>query len=77
MWCEMNTLRGSKKGNRLRETGVRLYEDQIEKLDMIVTLGNRREDRSRLIREGIDQLIAQRLGSAVSGLAKAHASGQR
>lgn len=77
----MNRLSAEKKGKdstgktgaRLRETGVRLYEDQIEKLDMIVTLSNRREDRSRLIREGIDQVIAQRLGSAVSALATSHA----
>lgn len=40
---------------------MRLYEDQIEKLEMIVSLGNGREDRSRLIREGIDMVIAQRL----------------
>jgi hypothetical protein len=63
-----------KTAPRLRETGVRLYADQIEKLDMIVTLANGREDRSRLIREGIDQVIAQRLGSAVSALATRHAA---
>jgi hypothetical protein len=67
----------SGKAAKLRETGVRLYEDQIEKLDIIVMLGNGREDRSRLIREGIDNLIAQRLGNAVSALAGAHAAQQR
>ena len=49
---------------RKRETGVRLYEDQITKLDMLVTLHNGRKDRSTLIREAIDALLAQRLGSA-------------
>lgn len=63
------------KPSRLRETGVRLYEDQIEKLNIIVTLGNGREDRSRLIREGIDQLIAQRLGQAVTAVAAAQRAG--
>lgn len=76
----MKRLTGAKKGgravaktgSRLRETGVRLYADQIEKLDMIVTLANGREDRSRLIREGIDQVIAQRLGTAMTALAASH-----
>lgn len=49
-----------------KETGVRLYEDQIQKLDMLVTLGNGRKDRSTLIREAIDNLLAQRLGGAVA-----------
>lgn len=47
-----------------KETGVRLYEDQITKLDILVTLGNGRKDRSTLIREAIDNLLAQRLGAA-------------
>jgi hypothetical protein len=52
---------------RKRETGVRLYEDQIHKLDMLVSLGNGRKDRSTLIREAIDGLIALRLGNVVAG----------
>lgn len=65
MWCEMNILQGTLP--RKRETGVRLYEDQITKLDMLVTLANGRKDRSTLIREAIDNLIAQRLSTAISG----------
>lgn len=61
----MNILQGTLP--RKRETGVRLYEDQITKLDMLVTLANGRKDRSTLIREAIDNLIAQRLSTAISG----------
>jgi hypothetical protein len=51
---------------RKRETGVRLYEDQITKLDMLVTLAHGRKDRSTLIREAIDNMLAQRFSAATT-----------
>lgn len=52
-----------KKG--MRETGLRLYHDQLEKLDLLVNLCNGRKDRSHIIREAIDVYIDSKL----SGLA--------
>jgi len=63
-WCMNGTNVAARP--RKRETGVRLYEDQVTKLDMLVLLTNGRKDRSTLIREAIDALLAQRLSGATS-----------
>lgn len=49
-----------------KQTGLRLYGDQIEKLDMLVALSHARKDRSVLIREAIDEYIAKRLSGLMA-----------
>ncbi len=56
MGC-MKTIRLPKT----RETGIRLYGDQIEKLDLIKQLTRGRKDRSTLIREAIDDFTDKQL----------------
>jgi hypothetical protein len=58
----LKTQGASPEAPRTRETGIRLYVDQIEKLDLIVRLHRGRKDRSTLIREAIDAFTDSRLG---------------
>ena len=44
-----------------KQTGLRLFPDQITKLDSLVSQTNGRKDRSELIREAIDRYLADRL----------------
>ena len=49
------------KGSQKRATGVRLYRDQIEQLDLLVKLTRGRRDRSDFIREALDAYIASKM----------------
>lgn len=59
MWCIMNTATQGKVVRK--ETGIRLPEDQIAKLDLLVKLGGQRRKRSQFICEAIDEFLASRL----------------
>jgi len=56
-----NTMRLTMRRNRKRSTGLRLCEDQLEKLDILVKLAHGRKDRSVLIREAVDVYIETRI----------------
>ena len=46
---------------RMRPASFRLCEDQLEKLDILVTLARGRKDRSVLIREALDSYIESKI----------------
>lgn len=60
--------------NPTRETGIRLYTDQIKSLDLLVALCRGRKDRSTLIREAIDEFTARRLRAMTENILKARAA---
>lgn len=62
MWCIMKTEPTPAKSPR-RETGIRLHEDQIRKLDLLVSLTKGRRKRSHFICEAIDEFLATKLNS--------------
>jgi hypothetical protein len=55
--AQRNTVHDMKRKIRMRPASFRLCEDQLEKLDILVTLARGRKDRSVLIREALDSYI--------------------
>ena len=56
-----NTVHDMKRKIRMRAASFRLCEDQLEKLDILVTLARGRKDRSVLIREALDSYIESKI----------------
>ncbi len=52
-----------------RETGIRLWEDQIHKLDLLVDRSRGRRKRSQFISEAIDEFLDRQLRSLNDGRA--------
>jgi hypothetical protein len=61
--AQRNTVHDMKRKIRMRPASFRLCEDQLEKLDILVTLARGRKDRSVLIREALDSYIESKIPS--------------
>lgn len=51
----MTQMKMRAQAQKMKETGIRLYLDQIKKLDLLVEMGRYRKDRSVLIRQALDE----------------------